>query len=78
MYGYIIRNDDILEIVVSYNCLFSAWKLSFGRESLNNGGQQSNPPMPKKWIINSHLKSLNTEKATTYDIGNPGPDSGHI
>jgi hypothetical protein len=34
------------------------------------------PPISTKWTITFHLNSLNINKTTKYDTGNPGPDLG--
>jgi hypothetical protein len=35
------------------------------------------PQISTKWTTTSHLKSLNTKKTTTYDVGNPWSQSNH-
>ena len=36
------------------------------------------PPISTTWTTFSHLKPLRTKMTTTYDIGNLGPDFGHV
>ena len=55
--------DDVLNHV--YHRLLALWK-----ESLNSITNIY------KWTITSHLKSLNTKKTMTYDIGNLGRGLG--
>jgi len=49
-------------------------KFESQKESLKSDAQQFHQYL--KWTISSHLKLLNIENTTTYDVGNPSPGLG--